>query len=177
MQSDAIIRDCSLQDAGIIAEIYNESITAGGATMDDELKSEIFYKNIINNFTKRETILILEYKGDVIGWGIIKRYSDRGGYRFCCETAVYVRRQMTGRGFGSKMKLALIDRCREFGYHHLVAKIFADNIPSIEYNKKLGYEVVGVQKEIGYKNNRWQDIVIMQLVLQDVPPVIPDIYK
>ena len=68
------------------------------------------------------------------------------------------------------MKEALIARCKEYGYHHLVAKIFADNKASINYNKKFGYEIVGRQREIGFKNGRWQDVVIMQLVLDDVPP-------
>ncbi len=119
----------------------------------------------------------MEASKSVIGWGIIKRYSDRSGYRFCCETAVYLSRNQVGHGYGTKIKIALIDRCKEFGYHHLVAKIFADNIKSIEYNKRLGYEIVGTQNEIGYKNNRWQDIVIMQLVLRDVPPKILDKYQ
>ena len=42
-----------------------------------------------------------------------------------------------------------------------------NNVASIEYNKRLGYEVVGVQKEIGIIDCRWQDVVIMQLVLDD----------
>ncbi|MFQ5630895.1 MAG: GNAT family N-acetyltransferase [bacterium] len=74
------------------------------------------------------------------------------------------------KGYGSLIKKALVDRCKQYGYHHLVAKIFATNTASIEYNKKFGYEIVGRQKEIGIKNGRWQDSVIMQLVLPDVLP-------
>ncbi|MCB0644269.1 MAG: GNAT family N-acetyltransferase, partial [Phaeodactylibacter sp.] len=69
------------------------------------------------------------------------------------------------KGYGTRMKLFLIERCRELEYHHLVAKIFATNTASIEYNRKLGYEIVGQQREIGFKNGMWMDIVIMSLLL------------
>ena len=68
----------------------------------------------------------------------------------------------------------MIERCRAYGYHHLVAKILADNTRSIEYNLRFGYERVGVQREIGFKNGHWQDVAILQLVLDDVAPTIPE---
>ena len=68
-------------------------------------------------------------------------------------------------GLGTRMKLSLIDKCREFGYHHLVAKIFSTNKASIEYNRKLGYEVVGTQREVGNIDGKWLDVTIMQLIL------------
>ncbi len=168
MKSQPQIRDCTLDDAAVIAEIYNESIAIGDCTMDDELKTEEDVRRQVGNFSDRETILILEDDEQVLGWGIIKKYSDRLGYRFACETSVYLRRNLVTRGLGTQIKTALIERCKKFGYHHLNAKIFADNEISIQYNKKFGYEIVGRQKEIGFKNGKWQDIVLMQLVLDDV---------
>ncbi len=223
--SDLTFRDATPGDAATVAEIYNASIAAGGATFDQELKSPADVRRQMASFGPRETILLLEHdadpkgrehnvapegrkhnvapkgrehntapkgrkhnvapKGrkhntapegrqrDIAGWGIIKKYSDRAGYRFCCETAVYLRRDLTGRGLGTRIKLALIERCRRYGYHHLVAKILAVNVASIEYNQKLGYELVGTQREIGYAGGRWQDVVILQLVLDHVPAEIP----
>ncbi|MFQ5630894.1 MAG: GNAT family N-acetyltransferase [bacterium] len=90
MKNDVKIRDCTIDDAAMIAEIYNESILAGNATMDDEPKSVAKIRKWIEDFNDRETILILENSEEIIGWGIIKRYSDRRGYRYACETAVYI---------------------------------------------------------------------------------------
>ena len=47
----------------------------------------------------------------------------------------------------------------------MVAKIYAKNEASIEYNRKLGYEIVGTQKEIGYVGGEWLDVTIMQLII------------
>ena len=170
------VRDAIPEDAGKIAEIYNQSIVAGDATMDEESWSSESVRRKLAGFGSRETILVLTVDRAVLGWGIIKRYSDRTGYRFSCETAVYLCRDLVGRGHGTRIKLALIERCRRYGYRHLVAKIFADNLASIEYNKKLGYEVVGTQRQIGYRNGCWQDVTILQLILDDVAPEIPEDY-
>jgi phosphinothricin acetyltransferase len=170
-----VIRDCVLSDAKRIAEIYNESIQAGGATMDASLKTEADISAQIAGFSDRETILVYEWQDDVIGWGIIKKYSERLGYRTACETSVYLGQDYLRQGLGSRMKLALIERCKVYGYHHLVAKIFASNTASIAYNEKLGYEVVGIQKEIGFRKGKWVDMCLMQLILKDVPPYQPEI--
>ena len=164
------LRECRLDDAAVIADIYNQAVAAGNATMDDHAKTEEDFIRLISGFCERETILVLKRGGEVVGWGIIKRYSDRPCYRFACETSVYLRETHTRRGLGTLIKKALIERCRSYGYHHVVAKIFADNRGSIEYNLALGYEMVGIQREVGFKNGRWQDVAILQLVLEDVLP-------
>lgn len=169
----ATFREATVKDARVVAEIYNESIGAGDATMDEVAKTEGDIRRQIEGFDEKELFLLLERGRHVLGWGMIKRYSDRPGYRFACETAVYLRREELRRGFGSVIKKELIRRCRALGYHHLVAKVFADNVGSIEYNRRFGYEMVGVQREIGWKDGAWQDVAILQLVLEDVTPDRP----
>jgi phosphinothricin acetyltransferase len=167
MTDTRYIRDATPADAAIIAAIYNESIVANDSTMDDIPNTPADIRQQMAHFNNREVFLVLEEEGEVLGWGIIKRYSNRPGYRFCCETAVYIRRGLMRRGYGSRIEQALIDRCRQFGYHHLVAKIWATNIGSIKMHERFGYEIVGTQREIGFKNGQWQDVTIMQCILGD----------
>lgn len=152
-------------DYPTIAAIYNEYINLGNATMEEKNHDAADIANWVEKFNSREQLYVYRQEGKVIGWGIIKRYSDRAGYRFAGETAVYLTSTELGKGYGTQMKKYLIEQCRKFAYHHLVAKIFASNATSIQYNLRLGYTMVGTQKEIGFKNNQWQDVVIMQLVL------------
>ena len=170
MPENLIIRDATLDDAAVIAEIYNESIRAGGATMDLALKTPEDIRNYINGFSERETYLLMcRDDGYVVGWGVIKHFGEGPTYRHCCETSVYLRHAEIRKGYGSRIKRVLIDRCKAYGYHHIVARIWASNTASIEYNKHFGYELVGIQKEIGYVGGQWQDIALMQLVLDDDP--------
>lgn len=171
LNKDVTIRDCGPEDFAAIADIYTEHIRAGGSSMDTVDKTRADIAAMVEKFSDRETILVLESQKTILGWGIIKRYSDRLGYRLTCETSVYLRGSELRKGYGSMMKKALITRCKAWGYHHLVAKIFSENKASIAYNERLGYEVVGRQREVGFKNGKWLDIVIMQLILDDVVPI------
>ncbi len=159
------IRLATLNDCQVLASINNEHIAQGVSSMETSPKTATYFKKLILNFNNRELIQCLVLNNKVIGWGIIKRYSDREGYRTSCETTIYLRLNQIRKGYGSKMKRSLIEKCKQLGYHHLVAKIFSTNTASIAYNLNLGYEIVGVQKEIGKIDDKWVDVTIMQLIL------------
>ena len=158
-------RIADITDAFSVMGIYNEHIAAGNSTMDQQPKEIAEIEGWFKGFLERELIVMLEDEHSILGWGIIKRYSDREGYAKACETAIYLKLAETRKGYGTLMKKWIIEKCRELDYHHLVAKIFSSNIASIEYNKKLGYELVGKQKEIGFVDGQWQDVTIMQLII------------
>lgn len=159
------IEIASSEDYATIAKIYNEYILLGNSTMEESLYNAEKIQAWVTNFNDRERLYALKEEGITIGWGIIKRYSDREGYRFACETAIYITEAKLRKGYGSLMKNFLIDECKALGYHHLVAKIFATNTASIQYNLQLGYTIVGTQKEIGFRNGQWTDTVIMQYLI------------
>ena len=163
--SDLVIRSANFENFGRIAAIYNESITNGQITMDEELKNWEHVAAWVAGFSDREHLYEVVRGEEVIGWGMIKRYSDREGYRFACETSVYLTESETGKGYGKQVKEVLIEECRTFQYRHLVAKILATNEKSIAYNARLGYTTVGTQKDIGYRDGEWQDVVIMQYII------------
>ncbi len=163
------IRDARPEDAAAIAAIYNESIAAGDSTMDQAPHTARDVLGWMARFNDRETLLVLSEAGEVVGWGILKRYSSRPGYRFCCETSVYVSRDHRGRGCGTRLQAALMTRCRSYGYHHVVAKIWAENEASLSLHRKFGFERVGIQREIGFHEGRWIDVAILQCLLDDLP--------
>ncbi len=176
LRDAAILRDATPEDGPGIAEIYNESILARNATMDNRPKTADDIRDYMAHFTNRETYLVLERDGEIVGWGVIKLYSPRPGYNRCAETSVYLRQSEVRKGYGSRIKAALIERCRKYGYRHLIGRVWADNVASIEYNKRFGYEVVGIQHDIGYIDGHWQDIAILELVLEDVGPEVAEKY-
>lgn len=165
MQEVVKIVEATSADYEIIAAIYNEYILMGNATMEETLKTADSIAGWVQGFHDREKLFVLKESDITVGWGIIKRYSDREGYRFACETAVYFTQDKLGKGYGTMMKKHLIEICRKLNYKHIVAKIFADNKSSIVYNEKLGYTVVGTQHKIGFKKGQWVDIIIMQYTI------------
>ncbi len=163
------IRPYQTQDFAAIAAIYQEAIDRGGITMDTAPYGAKEVEAQVSQFHERETILVLERSQTVIGWGIIKRYSDRPGYRLCCETSTYLSFSEIGKGYGKRLQQSVIRKVKDFGYHHVVAKILAVNQDSIEFHKRFGFRVVGIQKEIGCLQGIWHDVVILQLILAEKP--------
>lgn len=159
------IRGYVPQDSQAIADIYNEAVLQGGITMDCEPYPASKIQTLVAQFNPRETILVAQTDLGVIGWGIVKKYSDRPGYYPCCETSIYVQFSETKKGYGHILQTALLEQVKAFDYHHVVAKILAGNQGSIKFHQQFGFELVGIQKEIGFYQGQWYDVAIMQLLL------------
>lgn len=162
------LRDFAPADAAAVAAIYTESILARDSTMDLDPVEAAHVQAWVDAFHVREALLVLGDDGTgVLGWGIVKRYTDRPGYRYAAETALYLRRALVGRrtGHGTQLLHALVGRGQALGYHHLVAKIWAENAVSRALHEKVGFELVGVQREVGFVEGAWKDVAIYQRLL------------
>lgn len=159
-----MIRPAELKDCQTIANIYNQHIEKGNASMD-AIKSAEDIEQWLKSYINREGIFMFEDEQQIKGWGVIKKYSDRCGYRFACETSIYIDDNFRRQGIGHQLNTFLIDKAKAYDYKHLTAKIFADNIASINFFKNYGYTIVGKQHKIGYVNDKWIDMVIMEKVL------------
>ncbi len=155
-------------DYPAIAAIYNEYILRGDTTMEEDIFDADRIQRWVDGFHDRERLYVLKNNEEhsVIGWAVIKRFSDRAGYRTTCETSVYLTKSACGKGYGTFLKKYILEVCKQMGYHHLVARVLASNKASIAYNLQLGYEIVGTQKEVGMKNGQWEDVVLMQYIFR-----------
>ena len=160
-----LVRKYLNSDFQAIADIYNQAIVKGGITFDNRRFTAEDIESIVAKFDERQTMLVATQDNLVVGWGIIKQYSDRPGYDVCCETSIYLSFDHIGKGYGSILQTALLEKVAEFGYHHVVAKIVASNQGSIQFHQRFGFEMVGIQKEIGFMGGIWYDVAIMQLVV------------
>lgn len=165
MKSEARYDIATVQHAEKISEIFNENILQGGVTLWQKPFSPEDIKSILIGLENREKAYIVSIEDAVIGWGWIRKYHDKEGYATTCETSVFFRRAFVNRGYGTPFKTFIIKECKRLGYHHIHAKIIASNDISIAYNLKLGYSIVGTQKEVGCINGQWVDVVIMQLLI------------
>jgi len=160
------VRVATLQDTDDIAAIYTESILARDSTMDTEPTSSEAIVELLAGLGTREVIYVVDLDDRVLGWGIVKKYSDRPGYSVACETSVYLYRNRIRRGLGKLVQMQLHEFARSVGYHHIVTKIWAGNDSSIAFHEACGFTIVGIQKEIGSIDGRWKDIAIMQCILE-----------
>ena len=106
--------------------------------------------------------------GEVLGWASYGDFRDTDrwpGYLPSVEHSIHVDRDWWGRGVGRALVETLCSRAESAGKHVMVAGIDGENVESIRFHERLGFEIVGRLPEIGYKHGRWLDLVFMQRML------------
>jgi phosphinothricin acetyltransferase len=78
---------------------------------------------------------------------------------------VYVHRDHQGRGIGKVLLQALVDGATQHGFHAVMGRIVGGHTASIALHERLGFDVVGTEREVGRKFGRWLDVVVMQRLL------------
>ena len=110
-------------------------------------------------------VLVADDGGVLAGFASLSPYRDRPAYRTTVENSVYVDEAHQGKGVGKKLMTELVDTARDHGFHSMIARIVSSNAASIALHRAVGFEIVGVEKEVGRKLGRWLDVVVMQRML------------
>ncbi len=104
--------------------------------------------------------------GDALtGYASLSQWFPTPVYAHTVESSLYLAPNAQGRGLGTMLMRALLEEARRLGHHVILARIWADNAASIAMCRKCGYEVIGVQREVGFRDGKWEDCVEMQVIL------------
>jgi L-amino acid N-acyltransferase len=111
----------------------------------------------------------LSSRSGFTSYGSFRGDGRRPGYRFTVEHTIHVAETHWGAGVGRALLEALIERARNTGHHVLVGGIDADNAASLRFHERLGFAEVARMPQVGRKFDRWLDLVLVQLILNDEP--------
>ncbi len=162
-----LIRPATRADLPGILAIYNEAVLNTTASYDYEPhtlehRRAWFEDHEKNNYP---IFVAVNNQDQVMGWSALNRFHDRAGYRFTAENSVYVAADQRGNGIGSMLMPPLIDSAKTRGLRAIMALIDANNEPSIRLHSRFGFERVGLLKQVGYKFDRWLDVIYMERLL------------
>jgi phosphinothricin acetyltransferase len=101
----------------------------------------------------------------VLGFGCLSPFRERSGYAATAENSVYVDRAQRGRGLGRALLAELLTLASAHGFHSVIARIAGHNETSIGLHRAAGFELVGVEREVGRKHRQWLDVVELQRLL------------
>lgn len=161
-----MIRNCLLQDAQAICNIYNYYIENTVITFEEgTIVPSIMEERIKALQSKGHPWIVYEENSQVIGYAYAGEFKSRCAYRFTLETSLYLSHKHLEKGIGSKLYSALIDKCRLMGIHSLVGIIAVPNEPSISIHEKFSFKKAGFLSEVGYKFNKWINVEYWQLML------------
>jgi len=101
----------------------------------------------------------------VLAFGALSPYRPKPAFAWTVEDSVYVERGQRGAGLGSLILAELIRRARAHGHRSVLARITSGNAASIGLHARHAFRVVGVERRVALKRDRWLDVTVMQLLL------------
>jgi len=157
------IRNAAEHDIPGILDIYNEVIATSTAvysftpvTLEDRV--QWWQARVAKGFP----VLVATDASGVLGFATFADFRAWPGYRHTVEHSVHVRADMRGHGVGSSLVKALFPRAEALGMHVMIAGVDAANLPSIRFHERLGFQQAGQLREVGWKFERWLDLVFLQ---------------
>ncbi len=164
--SDLLIRPYSPADIDAVAEIYGHYVRETVITFETEVPSPAeMAERFATILSKGHPLMIGEMDGRVVGYAYASTYRVRAAYRFTCENSIYLAPDLVGKGFGGQLLGRLIEDSAKAGLKQMIAVITAERANSIRLHEKHGFRMIGRHDAIGYKFDRWLDIVHMQRAL------------
>ena len=159
------VRFAASGDAEAIRSIYNVEVTESTVTFDLVPRTLDEQLAWLAEHDGVHPAVVAELDGEVVGFGSLAPYRSRPAYSTTVEDSVYVRRDRRGLGCGRTILSELVRLATLHGFHAMMARIVGGHEASIGLHRSCGFELVGVEREVGRKFGRWLDVALMQRLL------------
>lgn len=163
------LRLVQLGDAEAVRAIYNREVAEGTNTFDLELRSLADQRDWIARHQGAHPAIVATEGAAadelVLGFAVLSPYRNRAAYATTVEDSVYVHHDHRGRGLGRVLLGEIVRLAGDHGFHAVIARISGANEASVRLHGACGFELVGVEREVGRKHGQWLDVVAMQRML------------
>ena len=166
MVDSLVIRPATENDLQGILDVYNHAILTTTSVYQEEPHNLAMRKAWFEEKQKLGyPIFVAEVNNNFAGFSTYGPFRNWPGYRFTVEHSVYVNTSYRRMGIGKKLVEAVVDYAKLRNMHALIAGIDSSGVASIRLHQSLGFKEVAYFKEVGFKFNRWLDLIFMELLL------------
>lgn len=164
--SDVLFRPFAWSDVPAITAIYRHYVDETVITFETEPPSEAVMADRFGKLIDLgHPLIVAERDGTAIGYAYASFYRPRAAYRFTCEDSIYLSKEAVGQGLGGQLLDRLLAASAAAGFRQMLAVITAERANSIRLHEKAGFRKVGHYDAVGFKFDRWLDIIHMQKAL------------
>ncbi|MFO7770532.1 MAG: N-acetyltransferase family protein [Roseovarius gahaiensis] len=159
-------RAAQLADAQAIADIINPVIRETAISFNSKPKTlQDVAAEVEQTMANGHGFLIAEAAGAVLGFASYKQFRAGPGYARTAEHSIALAADARGRGVGRALMQALEAHARAAGMHSMIAGVSGENPGGVVFHDRLGYAQVAVLPQVGWKFDRWLDLILMQKLL------------
>lgn len=166
------IREAIEADIAEITAIYNEVLTNSTAIYND--RQATVTERIAWWKSRQEQgypVFVALIENSIAGFSSFGDFRSWPGYRFTVEGTIHIHASRRGQGIGTELLNVLVEHARKLGKHVMIAGVDAENSASLRFLERFGFERVAHLREVGYKFNRFLDLIFLQywLTPSDAP--------
>jgi phosphinothricin acetyltransferase len=159
-------RLASNEDAEALRTIYNREVVGTTVTFDMVPRTRSDQLRWLAEHSGAHPALVaIDDADDVAGFGSLSPYRSRPAYATTVEDSVYVDQRFRGQGIGRLLLADLVDVAGKRGFHAVMARIVGSHDLSIALHRSCGFELVGIEREVGRKFGRWLDVAVMERLI------------
>ena len=170
LQSDIMecnVRPALIEDADSIAAIYAPIVEQTFISFEEIAPRPAEMAARIDKLRSTFPWLVAEHAGHVVGYAYAGPHRERASYRWSTDVSVYVDARARRSGVARSLYRALFEILAAQGYHRAFAGITLPNGASESLHLALGFERVGIYRQVGYKFGAWRDTLWCQRALRD----------
>ena len=161
------LRAAAAVDMPALTALYAAHVRRGTASFEldppDEVEMTQRWEDVV---ARGLPYLVAVRDTQTVGYAYAAPYRPRPAYRFTVEDSIYVRGDCAGQGIGGRLLDALLVASERAGARQMIAVIGdSANAPSIRLHAKAGFTRAGLLSCVGWKFERWLDVVLMQRAL------------
>lgn len=164
-RSTVSVRLATVDDAPAILAIYNVEVRSQLSTFDLVERTLAEQRLWLTQRSGAFSAVVALLDDEVVGFASLSPYKERAAYRTTVEDSIYVSRDHPRMGIGRALMNHVIGIAGDSGFHAVIARIEASGTASRALHASCGFELVGIEREVGRKFNRWLDVAVMQLML------------
>jgi L-amino acid N-acyltransferase YncA len=117
----------------------------------------------------RHPWLVCDDGGEVLGYVYGTVHRERAAYCWSADVSAYIAASRRGLGIGRALYTSLFALLKLQGYANAYAGITLPNPGSVGLHRGMGFEPIGVYREVGFKGGAWHDVAWWQRALGDRP--------
>ena len=166
--SDVNLRRAERADVPVLLDIYNHYVVNTHITFDLEprtLAGQLAWFGLFRE-RGRYQCFVAEKSGRAIGWACSQPFKERAAYATSVETSVYLAPEETGRGLGRSLYQALFAALAGADVHRAYGGVSRPNAPSEHLHERMGFERVGIWREVGRKFGRFWDVAVYERAME-----------
>jgi L-amino acid N-acyltransferase YncA len=161
------IRIATPKDAAAIAAIYAPYVRDTPISFELEAPDTAEMAKRISDLLPNYPWLVYELDGSVAGYAYACPHRPRPAYRWCVDVTVYLDSRAHRRGIGRSLYTVLFEILRRQGFYTMYAGITVPNAASVGLHEAMGFKLVAVFSNEGYKLGAWRNVGWWEMALRE----------